>query len=392
MIRRLIEKQVSDGLARQAAVCLSGPRQSGKTTLAMKIAKSRPSTYLDLESSADRNKLSEPAAFFESHRDELVILDEVQRVPDLFEELRGVIDRGRRGGFGNGRFLLLGSASRDLLRQSGESLAGRVAYLELGPLGMPEVPRTDRDRLWVRGGFPPSFLAESDDASFAWRRDFIATYLERDIPQLGPRIPAETLRRFWTMLCHEQGGLLNAARLAAGLGVAGSTVARYLDLMVDLLLVRRLSPWTGNTGKRMVKSPKVFVRDSGILHALLGLTNFDNLLGHPIVGPSWEGFVIESILNLDSFPNEATFYRTGAGAEVDLILGGAGLPVWAIEIKRTMTPKVSRGFRSAVEDIRPDRSFLVYPGESGYPLGAGVEAIGATEMNELVAGRLSERA
>ena len=252
------------------AVALLCPRQVGKTTLALEIAHTRPSLYLDLETASDRAKLTDPERYLADHEDVLVILDEVHRVPELFQSLRGLIDRGRRGGKRAGRFLLLGSASIDLLKQTGESLAGRIAYLELAPFDPLEVEADQLDRLWLRGGFPSSFLAVSDTNSFKWRQDFIRTYLERDIPQFGPRVPAETLRRFWTMLAHNQSTLLNAATLDRSLGVDGKTVARYLDLLVDLLLVRRLSSWHRNVGKRLVKSPKVQVRDSGVTHALLG--------------------------------------------------------------------------------------------------------------------------
>ncbi len=255
MIERRLKPHLQQLIDRFPAVALLGPRQAGKTTLAHEIADVRPSIYLDLESPADRAKLSEPELYLADHEDKLMILDEVHRLPGLFQPLRGLIDRGRRRGKRTGRFLLLGSASMDLLRQSGETLAGRIAYLELAPLDVLEVKADDSDKLWNRGGFPDSFLAADDETSLAWRENFIRTYLERDVPQLGPRIPAETLRRFWVMLAHTQGGLLNAAALARGLSVDGKTIARYLDLMVDLLLVRRLAPWHRHAGKRLVKSP-----------------------------------------------------------------------------------------------------------------------------------------
>jgi uncharacterized protein len=280
MIERRVASEVVALLDQVPAVALLGPRQAGKTTLALEIAAGRPLVYLDLESATDRARLTEPELYFADHSGELVILDEIQRVPGLFETLRGVIDKGRREGSGTGRFLLLGSAAIDLLAQSGESLAGRIAFVELAPLDITEVSAAQLDRLWIRGGFPDSFLAGNDAISLRWREDFISTYLERDIPQLGPRIPAETLRRLWTMFAHHQGGLLNAAQLARGLGVSGPTIAHYLDLMVDLLLVRRLAPRLGNAGKRLVRSPKVYVRDSGLVHALLGLADKEAVLGH----------------------------------------------------------------------------------------------------------------
>lgn len=386
MLPRQKSQLVRARLDQFPAVALLGPRQVGKTTLAELIAEKRPSVYLDLEDAGDRAKLSDAALYLSAHEDKLVILDEVQRMPELFQSLRGLIDKGRRRNLRAGRFLLLGSASIDLLKQSGESLAGRIAYVELGPLNVLEVDGDARERLWIRGGFPDSFLAESDDASAAWRENFIRTYLERDIPQLGPRVPAETLRRFWTMLAHVQGGTLNAAQLARGLGVDGKTVARYLDLLVDLLLVRRLPPFHANVGKRLVKAPKVYVRDSGIVHTLLGLDDRDAVLGHPVAGGSWEGFVLENLLGAAPERVKACFYRTAAGAEIDLVLELPGGKLWAIEIKRGLAPKLEKGFHHAREDLKPERSFVVYSGDDRYPKGAGIEVIGVAELASLIAG------
>ncbi len=380
MIHRRIAPEVALLLSQSPAVVLTGPRQVGKTTLALEIAEGKPATYLDLESERDRARLTEPELYFADHADELLVLDEIQRLPGLFEVLRGVIDRGRREGKANGRFLLLGSASLELLAQSGETLAGRIAFAELAPFDLSEVGAAELDRLWVRGGFPESFLASGEKASLRWRRDFIRTYLERDIPLLGPRIPAETLRRLWTMLAHNQGCLLNAATIARGLGVSGTTIGRYLDLMVDLLLVRRLPPRVTNAGKRLVRSPKVYVRDSGLLHALLGIADKESLLGHPVIGGSWEGLVIENLIGGAGADTEPSFYRTSGGAEVDLVLTWPDGREWAIEVKRTLAPRLERGMRSALADIEPERSFVVYPGSERYPLGAGVEAIGLAEL------------
>ena len=376
-------QRVVNRLDESPAVALLGPRQVGKTTLALEVAEARPAIYLDLESPADRNKLSDPELYLREHADHLVILDEIQQVPGLFAVLRGLIDKARRKGMGQGRYLLLGSASPDLLRQSGETLAGRIAYLELPPLSVKEVE--DLDRLWLRGGFPESYLAKSSPASARWRGDFIRTYLERDIPQFGSRIAAETLRRFWTMLAHHQGGLHNAASLARGLAVDGKTIASYLDLFIDLLLVRRLPPWHRNVGKRLTKSPKVYVRDTGLLHQLLGLTDRESLLGHPIVGSSWEGFLIENILNSIGPESAACFYRTSAGAEIDLVLERPGGGPIAIEIKRSLAPKVSRGFHIGCEDVRAEHSFVLYPGEEHYPLSASIHAIGLPELLQFLA-------
>jgi predicted AAA+ superfamily ATPase len=376
MIQRQLWPQLQQALIEAPAVALLGPRQVGKTTLALHLTASRASVYLDLESDADLAKLADPVLYLAQHRDKLVILDEVQRVPQLFQSLRGLIDQGRREGAGRGRFLMLGSASIDLLRQSSESLAGRIRFLELAPIDAGEWDAAALPTLHLRGGFPDSLLAPSDAASLRWRRDFIRTYLERDIPQLGPRIPAETLRRFWTMLAHQQGGLLNAADLARALAVDGRTVARYLDLLVDLLLVRRLPPWHRNTGKRLVKSPKVYVRDSGLVHALLGITDSEMLLGHPVVGASWEGLAIESLLAAAPEGSEAHFYRSAGGAEIDLLLSLPGSPgPWAIEIKRGLAARVERGFHHACEDVRPARRWVVYAGSERYPLGPDLEAI-----------------
>lgn len=362
-------------LDRNAAVGLLGPRQVGKTTLARAIAETRNAVYLDLESPRDRTRIAEPELYLPQHADKLVIIDEIHLAPDLFAVLRGRIDEGRRHGRKTGQFLILGSASPELLRQSAESLAGRIAYLELGPLSPAEVPVDARDRLWLRGGFPESFLAPDDTGSLDWRTGFIKTYLERDIPNLGGRVPAETLRRFWTMLAHNQATLLNAARLGSSLSVSGHAIARYLDLMVDLLLVRRLQPWSSNAGKRLVKSPKTYVRDSGIAHALLGIETVEQLVGHPVCGHTWEGFVIEAIMAAAPRNADAHFYRTSAGAEIDLLLTLPGGRQWAIEIKRSLTPKVDKGFHIACADLKPEQAFVVYAGAEQFPLSATVTAI-----------------
>lgn len=381
MLARQLQPALTSALAEAPAVALLGPRQVGKTTLALAVAETRPAVYLDLESEGDRAKLTEPELYLPEHADKLVILDEIQRTPQLFQSLRGIIDAGRRSGQGKGRFLVLGSASMDLLKQSSESLAGRIRYLELAPLGAGEVGRDLLDTLWLRGGFPESLLAKSDAASLRWRVDFIRTYLERDVPQLGPRIPAETLRRLWIMLAHSQGGLLNAAALAGALAVNGKTVAGYLDLLVDLLLVRRLMPWHGNTRKRLVKSPKVYVRDSGLVHALLGIGEREALLAHPVAGASWEGLAIESLLSAAPSGSDAYFFRTSAGAEIDLLLKlpGHSQP-WAIEVKRGLAPKIEKGFHLACESVQPERRLIVYGGLERFPLADGIEAVSLGEL------------
>lgn len=382
MIKRRLQSRLVALIEEYPAVALLGPRQVGKTTLALKVAEAlKPAIYLDLESVADRAKLVDPDLYLADHEDKLVILDEVHRLPELFRSLRGLIDKGRRKGRRARRFLLLGSASMDLLQQSGETLAGRIAYLELQPFNVLEVDAKHLDKLWVRGGFPDSFLVGNDSRSLSWRQNFIRAYLERDVPQLGPRIPAETLRRFWVMLAHTQGGLLNAASLARGLDVDGKTIAKYLDLMVDLLLVRRLTPWHRNVGKRLVKSPKVYVRDSGVTHALLGLQSKEDVLSHPVTGQSWEGFVTENLLNVAPAGTTASFYRAAGGAEIDLILAIPGRRPWAIEIKRGLEPKLTKGFYHACADVNPEAKFVVYSGPERFPVADGVEAI---HLNGLV--------
>jgi predicted AAA+ superfamily ATPase len=383
MIPRRKLAVLRDALARQAAVALIGPRQVGKTTLALKLSEEVPSLYLDLEASQDRRKLADPALFLSQYEDRLVVLDEIHRVPEIFSTLRGLIDQGRRRGHRTGRFLLLGSASMDLMRQSGESLAGRIAHVDLGPLDVLELEsakRPDLTPLWVRGGFPDSYLAKNDHHSFAWRKDFVRSYLEREIPLLGPRIPAETMDDLWTMLAHNQGGLLNASRLAAALMVSAQTITRYIDLLADLLLVRRLRPFHHNAGKRIVKSPKVYLRDSGIVHCLLGITDYNTLSGHPVVGLSWEGFVIENLLAAVPDLTIASFYRTSAGAEIDLVLEIPGHGLWAIDVKRGLSALPEKGFHNACEDLKPARRFVVNSGNDRYRIAEDVEAIGLRDL------------
>ncbi|MBN2537996.1 ATP-binding protein [candidate division WOR-3 bacterium] len=387
MIERNLRGPLVEALAEVPAVCLLGPRQVGKTTLALEVARRQDAVYLDLESEQDRAKLAEPELYLERLLDRLVVLDEVHRAPGLFPVLRGLIDRARRRGAGNGRYLLLGSASMELLKQSGESLAGRVRYLELAPFSVLEPTEQPDERLWLRGGFPESLLAADDGRSLRWRLDFIRTYLERDIPQFGPRIAAETLRRLWTMLAHRQGALLNVAELARNLGVDAKTTAKYLDLLVDLLLVRRLEPWHANVGKRLVKSPRVYLRDSGVAHALLGVGDAETLLAHPVAGASWEGFVIENLLGSACPGVTAHHYRTSGGAEIDLLLVFPDGRRWAVEVKRSLKPRPERGFHVACTDLAPTRRAVVYPGRERYPLGQDVEAVPLRELAaELAAG------
>jgi predicted AAA+ superfamily ATPase len=388
MIIRRIENRIRRTLERSPSVALIGPRQVGKTTIALNISETIPAIYLDLEDSTDLEKVRDITAFHAENREKLIIMDEVQRMPEVFAPLRGIIDRERRKGNKAGQFLFLGSASIDLLQQSSESLAGRIAYIELHGVDALEYAGHDQEMintLWLRGGFPESLLSATVKDSLYWRRDFIKTYLERDIPQLGPRIPALTLERFWTMLSHNQGGIINASALARNLEVSSVTVGRYLDLMSDLLLVRRLQPWTFNIGKRLVRAPKVYIRDSGITHALLNISTYNDLLGHPVVGNSWEGFVIENILSVAPPSALPFYYRTADGAEIDLVLEFSGKEKWAVEIKRSTAPSLSKGFHIACDDIKADKRYIVYSGKDKFPLGNGAIAIPLpTLMQELL--------
>lgn len=382
MITRKIASELEQLLDEFPAVALLGPRQVGKTTLADEIASNtlpKP-IYLDLESPSDQAKLNDPESYFENHKGKLVILDEIQRIPELFAVLRGIIDQRKREGFKTGQFLILGSSSLELLKQSSETLAGRIAYKELSVISTLEIPQNQQNLLWLRGGFPDSFLAKNDDVSLRWRLNFISTYLERDVPQFGPRIPAITLRRLWTMLAHTQGGLINVAQLGANLDVTAPTAKRYIELLEDLLLIRTLRPWHGNIGKRLVKSPKVYIRDSGLVHALLNINDLDNLYGHPILGASWEAFVVENIIT--NLPQGVTpwFYRTSAGAEIDLVLEFNHQKRFAIEIKHSLSPTLTKGFYLGCEDIKATQCFVVYTGTEKYQINKDVTVVSLKDM------------
>jgi hypothetical protein len=372
-IPRAITAAVERGLAESPVVAILGPRQCGKSTLAREIAARRGDTiYLDLERPSDLAKLADPETFLEAHEKRLVCLDEIQRAPALFAVLRSLVDARRRGG----RFLVLGSSSRDLLRQSSESLAGRIAFHELTPFWCGELGDAggsrSLSRLWLRGGFPGSYLSRGDGASLRWRESFAATFLERDIPQLGFRIPAGTLSRLWTMLAHLHGQILNSSRLGASLGLSHTTVRSQLDILERTFMVRVLKPLASNTGKRMVKAPKVYLRDTGILHALLRIESHDDLFAHPIRGPSFEGLVIENLVAaLPRF--EPFFYRTAAGAEIDLVLERGSRRI-AVECKASAAPEVGKGFWNALDEVRPDQAWVVAPLKEPYPLRRGVMA------------------
>lgn len=386
MVPRLLEAAVREALASTPVVAVLGPRQVGKTTLALEVARTgrRPVVHLDLERDSDRARLAQAELYLSRQVGKLVIIDEVQRRPDLFPLLRALVDERIRKHDRAGHFLVLGSASRDLLQQSSESLAGRIAYLELKPFSLIELlrndPQFDAERLWLRGGFPLSYLAASDPSSWEWRTNFITTYLERDIPQLGPRFPAEQMRRLWNMLAHGQGTQLNLERLAAGLGVSGHTVRRYLDVLTDLYMVRQLPPWSGNVAKRLVKAPKIYVRDSGLVHRLANIPDTETLLGHPLCGGSWEGFAIESLLAHLPDTWRATYYRTSAQAEIDLVLEGPRRRVLAIEVKRTLQPTVSKGFRLGYEDVGATRGYYAIPAGERFPVAPQTEAVALTDL------------
>jgi len=388
MITRQTEAIVRQKLLHTPAMVLLGPRQVGKTTLARQIASDWPggAVYLDLERPADRLRLEDADSYLRAQQGKLVIMDEIHRAPGVFEILRGIIDDNRQAGQRSGQFLLLGSAALDLMRQSSETLAGRVAYLDIAPLNIFESTQAgiQENALWLRGGFPDSLLAQDDTQSLNWRRDFIRSYLERDVPMFAPRLPAETIGRLWTMMAYQQGGLLNQSRIASALGVANPTIDRYIDLLVDLQLVRRLRPWGGNIGKRLVKSPKVYVRDSGILHGLLELETLNDLMGHPVCGLSFEGHCIENLIQAAGSRRVPYFYRTQVGAEIDLLFEKGGRPEIAIEIKRSMAPGPEKGFALACDDLRIEQRYVVYPGTERISLRHDAQAIGLQELATLL--------
>src|SRR3990167_2256588 len=384
MLKRNDANILKERLTQFPVVALIGPRQVGKTTLAKTLLAQRPCLYLDLENYNDVAMLSDPIQFLSMNIDKLIILDEIQRKPDLFVSLRGIVDEAKQNGRKVGQFLILGSASGELLRQSSESLAGRIAYIEMAPLTIDEVRKGNNNTLWLRGGYPDSFLAGSDEHSLLWRQMFIKTYLERDIPFFNPRFPTETLHRLWTMIAHQQGGLYNASQFAANLSISSPTIERYVGLLTDLFLIRRLAPWFLNTNKRLVKSSKLYIRDSGILHALLNIINLNALFGHPVLGASFEGYVIDNLLAHLPIGAEAYFYRTIRGAELDLYIRNLHGQSYAIEIKRSLNQTLSRGFYSACEDLKPEHKYPIYEGEKTFPLQHGVTAIGLVEFIRMI--------
>ena len=348
------------------------------------MLKSIDSIYLDLEAPEDLLKLSDPASFLSAHSDKLVILDEIQQAPELFPVLRGLIDKNREQGRRAGQFLLLGSASMDLMRQSSESLAGRISYIGMSGLNLAEIDGNQQDRqtLWLRGGFPDSYLATDDDLAMDWLENLVRTYLERDVPQMGFRVPAARLRRLWTMLAHLQGETINYSKLASNLEVDAKTVSHYIDILTDLLLVRRLEPWHANVKKRLVKSPRYYVRDSGILHRLLGINSYDELLSNPVLGKSWEGFAVENILSVLPSRAETYFYRTAAGAEVDLVIRMTSSEIWAIEIKHGVAPKLGKHYSQTCDDVGATHKYILYGGDDEFPVGNDVKIISLSGLME----------
>jgi len=376
-IKRFSEKEIAECLEQFPCTAILGPRQCGKTTLATKVAGTRDSVYLDLERPADRRRLLDPELFFDEHRRRLICLDEIQRAPDIFPVLRGWVDR-----FPESRFLILGSASRDLIRQSSESLAGRIAYLELSPFRGCEVFSwgISVKKLWMRGGFPGSLLAASEEQSARWRGHFVQTFLQRDIPAWGGGLPPLTVERVWTMCAHGHGQLLNASALGSSLGMSHPTVRKYVELLAQTFMLRLLPPMEVNVKKRLVKSPKVYLRDSGILHALLGLDDLSALLGHPVCGASWEGFALEQVLS--RFPRwKHGFYRTSDGTEMDLVIE-KGTRRLGFEFKASSAPSVTAGFWHSMEALNLEKAYVVAPVETGFPIGRNVRAISLQALDE----------
>lgn len=391
-VKRTLEKKLIQGLKSMPVVVILGPRQVGKTTLALELAKStleKSVHYLDLELDSDLAKLDDAESYLRRFDNQLLVIDEIQRRPELFKIIRGLVDIRKRAGERFGHFLLLGSASKDLLQQTSETLAGRIRYLELTPFSVIELHQNDPlgfnyEKLWFRGGFPDSYLADSENESWNWRNDFIATYVERDIPLFGPQVSTTRMKRFWSMLAHYHGQKAILNEIAKSLEVSHTTIRTYLDILQDFYMVRQVQPWSGNTKKRLVKSPKIYIRDSGLLHNLLHISSFDYLMGHPAVGASWEGFVVENILNHLSPQWISSYYRSSNQSEIDLILEGPNGEVWAVEIKKSTSPTVGAGFHRACEDIHATRKLLIYSGTDQFPMKGGIEVIGLVDFMKVI--------
>lgn len=380
MINRELQASIQGSIEEFPITGIVGSRQVGKTTLAKTIKKElkKPAIYIDLELPSDREKLQDPELYLRQFPDMLVIIDEIQRMPKLFPLMRALVDQDGK----NGRFLILGSASPDLIKRASESLAGRIVYHELAPLNLRETGYDSRTKLWLRGGYPESLLAGNDEKSFAWREAFIRTYLEMDIPQLGIQVPSTQLRRFWSMIAHSHGQLWNASKIANSLGLSAPTVRRYLDILSETFIARQLQPYYTNIKKRLVKSPKVYIRDSGLLHALLMIRTLDDLQSHPSLGSSWEGFIIEQIIGALPNNRDIFFYRTSAGAELDLLFFNKKNEPIAVEVKYSLSPGLSKGFRIAFEDLSCSKGFVVYPGEESYPLTEKIFTLPAKNLTD----------
>ena len=383
MIKRNLQKTIEKSLKAFPIVGILGSRQVGKTTLAKNIQQlRRNAVYLDLELPSDFNKLQDPELYLNQYLDSLVIIDEIQRMPSLFPLLRALVDKNRI----SGRFLILGSVSPDLIRQASESLAGRIIYHELRPFSMIEIgyDKESTRNLWLKGGYPDSYLASNNETSFSWREAFIKTYLERDIPQLGIKIASLQLRRFWTMIAHSHGQLWNASQIANSLGISAPTVRHYQDILEETFVIKQLQPYHHNIKKRLIKSPKIYMRDSGLLHVLLRNRTMDDIQSHPSLGNSWEGFVIEQIINIIPESWDTYFYRTSAGAEIDLLLFSDSKPPISVEIKYSASPKISKGFWNAYNDLDCRKGFLVYPGEFTYPIAKNIIALSIQEISKIL--------
>lgn len=392
ILKRWLESQLIQKLKYYPAIVLIGARQVGKTTLSHEISLLKDSIYLDLERESDLIKLNDPVSFFERYSNKLIILDEIQRMPQLFEVLRGVIDENRRKGKKAGQFLLLGSASMQILAQSSESLTGRVCFIELFGLNMLEIEGSHKeDLLWFQGGFPESHLSENSQICFDKLSNQIRTYIEKDALELGGRFSTRQLGSLWKMIAHSQGEVLNYSKLASNLQVDTKTIIRYVDIFEKLLLVRKLAPWSSNPKKTVVKSPRTYVRDSGLLHCLLGIYQYDSLLSHPVLGKSWEGFVIENVHSILPYQIETFFYRARSGAEIDLLLKFPNSDLWAIEIKRSTTPKIERGFYEACEYLNVSHQFLVYSGHDDFPLNNNTWVFSLIDMMNKVQNEINKQ-
>ena len=386
MINRDISEHLANRIGQAPVVALIGSRQVGKTTLAQDLKIEKPTHYLDLELPSDAAKLLDPELYLGGFSEQLVILDEIQRVPDLFPVLRSLVDQRRRKGERTAQFLILGSASPELLQKSSETLAGRISYMELNPLNLTEIAKNDYEmkQHWFRGGYPDSFLAETDAVAVQWCEDFVGSYVERYMPQLGVTLAPLQLRRFCSMLAYQQGSTLNLSKLSRSMGIDGKTVRHYINLLEGLFILRRIPAWSRNAGKRLIKAPKIYLRDTGILHTLTDLHSLEQVLGHPVCGHSWEGYCIEQISQLLRPGYTSSHYRTAAGAEIDLVLESPANKVFAVEIKRSLSPKITPAFRESMQTINASKGFYVMPSGDRFPLSDNVEAINLNDFLNII--------